>query len=250
MDHFGTKKTDLLSQLSSSEKAALFDLGTRKMYTKDEMIYNVGSTSEDIYIVLDGRIKIFELSKEGKEVILWFCFPGEIFGLSDALSRQRNGTRDLNAQSCSYVELISIKHDDFLGFLKLNPAVSINVIDILSYRLRELGSVLLNLASDDVTSRVAKLIARLATRYGKSNAGQIFIDIPLTHQQMADMIGTSRQTVTTVLGSLKRKGILKIEQRNIIVCDYHWLDRMLKGTTQRARDVEHFLTESPATAGF
>ena len=212
---------EFFSTLSSSDQRDLFALGEKRGFEKDEMIFHVGSPSDDIYILLDGRVKIYELSRDGKELILWFCFPGELFGLAEVVKRK---FREVNAQACSHVEILVIKHADFERFLYGHPAVAMNVISLLSSRLRELSDVLLNLASDDVTSRVIKLITRLSARYGKPFENGIYLDIPLTHQEMADMIGTSRQTVTTVLGNLRRKGILRTEQRNIYIQNSEWLE--------------------------
>ncbi|MFV2055499.1 MAG: Crp/Fnr family transcriptional regulator [Thiohalomonadales bacterium] len=206
--------TDFLSSLSQQDRAQLFAIGCKKSYAKDEMIFHVGSNSDDVSILLDGRVKIYELSAEGKEVILWFCFTGEVFGLAEVLRREN---REVNALACTPVDVLSIKHTDFQAFLRTHPDVSQLVIELLSGRLRELGDVLLNLASDDVTSRVIKLITRLGSRYGKTYDKGVFLDIPLTHQEMADMIGTSRQTVTTVLGNLKKQGVLRTEQRAIYI---------------------------------
>ena len=215
--------TDFLNSLSQQDRAELFALGCKKSFAKDEMIFHVGSSSDDVFILLDGRVKIYELSAEGKEVILWFCFSGEIFGLAEVLRRE---DREVNALSCSSAEVLSIKRSDFQSFLRTHPDVSQLVIELLSGRLRELGDVLLNLASDDVTSRVIKLITRLGARYGKPNGEGVFLDIPLTHQEMADMIGTSRQTVTTVLGNLKKQGVLRTEQRTIYIQNAQFFESM------------------------
>ena len=216
-----SQSKEFLSTISSNEQRDLFAIGEKRCFEKDEMIFHVGSPSDDIYILLDGRVKIYELSREGKELILWFCFPGELFGLAEVVKRK---FREVNAQACSHVEMLVIKYAYFEQFLYDHPAVAMNVISLLSNRLRELGDVLLNLASDDVTSRVIKLITRLSARYGKPFENSIYLDIPLTHQEMADMIGTSRQTVTTVLGNLRRKGILRTEQRNIYIQNSEWLE--------------------------
>lgn len=215
--------TDFFSTLSPKDQQALSELGTKRAFKKYDMVFNVGSPSDEVFILLDGRVKVFELSKEGKEVILWFCFSGELFGLAEVL---RRGSREVNAQACSEVRLLSIKQSDFEQYLHQRPALALQVIELLSYRLRELSDVLLNIASDDVTSRVIKLITRLSARYGKPVGNSIYLDIPLTHQEMADMIGTSRQTVTTVLGNLKRKGVLRTEQRTIFIEDTQWIESM------------------------
>jgi len=216
-----SRSKDFFSTISSDDQRDLYSIGEKCCFSKDEMIFHIGSASNDIYILLEGRVKIYELSQEGKELILWFCFPGELFGLAEVVKRD---FREVNAQACSSVEILVIKHAEFKQYLHDHPDVAMEVITLLSSRLRELGDVLLNLASDDVTSRVVKLITRLSARYGKPFGNDVYLDIPLTHQEMADMIGTSRQTVTTVLGSLRRKGILRTEQRNIYIQDSQWLE--------------------------
>ena len=225
-EQWNAQSTDFVASLTETEKQQLFSVGVKRSFRKDDMVFNVGSTSEDIYILLEGRIKIYELSQEGKEVILWFCFPGELFGLGEVMRRRSRDKREVNAQACCFTEVLVVKYTDFVNYLMAMPATAMRVIDLLCYRLRELGDVLLNLASDDVTSRVIKLITRLSARYGKRLGDSIYLDIPLTHQEMADMIGTSRQTVTTVLGALKRKGILRVEHRTIFIQDFEWIENI------------------------
>ena len=212
---------DFLSGIDSLGKKNLFDLGEKREFKREQLIFNTGALSENVYILLDGRVKIFQLSPVGKEVILWFCFPGEIFGLAEMLHNQR---REVYAQACSSVDVLVIDKNRFKGFLLEYPAVALNVIDWLSCRLREIGDVLLNLAVDDVASRVVKLISRLSARYGKQVEDQIHLGIPLTHQEMADMIGASRQTVTGVLGKLKSKGVLRIEKRMLCIQNPAWVE--------------------------
>jgi CRP/FNR family transcriptional regulator len=216
-----TNPTDFVSNLSLQDRQGLYHLGNKRCYRRDEMVFHVGSSSDEVFVLLDGRVKVFELSKEGKEVILWFCFPGELFGLSEVF--QCSG-REVNAQACGQVEVLAIKKPDFERYIKQHTHLAMQVIELLGYRLRELSDVLLNLASEDVTSRVIKLLTRLCSRYGKSDGNHVLLDIALTHQEMADMIGTSRQTVTTVLSTLRKKGILKMEQRSIYLQDMDWIE--------------------------
>ena len=117
--------------------------------------------------------------------------------------------------------------------------MAMQVIDLLSCRLRVLGDILTNLATDDASSRIIKLLLRLCARYGRlgSRCGilgedrddRVCLDIPLTHQEIADMLGTSRQTVTTVMGELKRCGVLHMQQRHMHV-DPSRLERLLLDT--------------------
>lgn len=219
---------DFLSSVDDDEKQSLIDMGELRNFKKEELIFNAGSLVDNVYILVDGRVKIYQLSPVGKEVILWFCFPGEIFGLAEILQSRR---REVYSQACSDVDVLVINNNQFKSFLLDHPKVALNVIDWLSCRLRELGDILLNLAADDVTSRVIKLITRLSARYGKQYNEGIYLDIPLTHQEMADMIGASRQTVTAVLGKLRRKGELRIENRFIFIQSPDWIESISCAST-------------------
>ncbi|WP_455212152.1 Crp/Fnr family transcriptional regulator [Kaarinaea lacus] len=218
-----THPTDFISNMSLQDRQGLYHLGKVHYYRRGEMVFHMGSSSNEVYILLDGRVKVYELSEEGKEVILWFCFPGELFGLSEVF--QCSG-REVNAQACSQVEVLTIKKADFERYIKQHSHLAMHVIELLGYRLRELSDVLLDIASDDVTSRVIKLLTRLCSRYGKPEDKHILLDIALTHQEMADMIGTSRQTVTSVLSMLRKKGVLKMQQRSIYLQDLPWIERV------------------------
>jgi len=209
--------TDFLARLGKVEKEQLLNLGTRKHYLKDETICSLGRTNDEIFILITGRVKIFELTTDGKEVILWFCTAGELFGISDALTANEIGTRRINARSCGYTELLSVNYQDFLQFVSEYPRVSLPLLQLLSFRLREISEVLSDVTSVDVASRVMKLLRRLGDRYGRRVDNGIFLELPVTHQEMADMIGASRQTVTTVLGDLKRRGLIQMEHRTIFI---------------------------------
>lgn len=232
-DLWYVRPPDFFSQIGKDNQVQLLSLGESRHYNKGEAIFLAGSPGDSVYILLEGRAKIFQLSSEGREVILWFCFPGELFGLAEML---RSGRREVFAQSCCGSDILVIGQNAFTQFLQSCPLASISVIDLLSCRLRELGNVHLNVAVDNVTARVIKLITRLGARYGKRIHDDIYLDIPITHQEMADMIGTSRQTVTEVLGQLRRKGILRVENRSIFIQNLDWLEHAANTTSPRETD--------------
>ena len=209
--------TNFLARLENEEKQKLLNLGVRKHYLKDETICSLGQTNDEIYILVAGRVKIYELTPEGKEVILWFCTAGELFGIADALTANEIGARRINARSCGYTELLSVNYQDFLRFVKGNPRVALPLLQLLSFRLREISEVLSDVTTIDVASRVIKLLHRLGERYGRKVEKGVFLELPVTHQEMADMIGASRQTVTTVLGDLRRRGLIQMEHRTLFI---------------------------------
>ena len=191
----------LFHGLSEAQRQSLLGIGKRYLVPKAGFIFHAGAPCDYVYMIVSGRAKIYEMSPQGKEVIMWFCFAGELFGLTDVWA---GGGRRVYARACCEVDLLRVERASFLRYLTAHPELSLQVIEILSQRMRLLGDMLLNLTTTDAPSRLAKLLSRLFQVYGQSRAGAVYIDMPLTHQEMADMIGCCRQTVTTTLGNLKR----------------------------------------------
>lgn len=216
--------SDFLGKLGREDRTALLALAETRTFRRQAPVFQAGSPGNNVYILKHGRVKIFALSLLGKQVILWFCFPGEIFGLAEM---PRGGQREVYAEACADSTVLSIPQPDFKAFLAGHPDTAMRVIDLLSCRLRTLGDMLLNLTSDDVTTRVVKLLIRLSARHGRRLASEdVCLDIDLTHQDIADMIGTSRQTVTSVLSDLRRQGVVRVENHHIHIPSQRLLERL------------------------
>lgn len=207
-----TPRSDFLGRLGKAERDALFALGTRRCYAKGDRIFRVGDPGAYVYFLESGRTKIWQPAANGREVILWFCLPGEIFGLAEVA---RGGGRVVCAQACEKSLILAVSQEAFRGFVAATPKAALLSMQVLSARLRGLSDVLVNLVEDEADTRIAKLILRLGARYGRREGRVIHLDIPLTHQEIADMVGTTRQTVTSVLSRLKRQGVLSIDTHRI-----------------------------------
>ena len=198
--------SDFLSQLSPPERDDLIAHSQRRRYHRNDVVFHAGSQGENVFILIDGRVKICAMSPVGKSIILWFCFPGELFGLAEMA---RKGRREVDALACAESEILVVPREEFYAFLTSHPTVALRIVDVLSCRLRALGDMLVNLTTDDVLTRVIKILVRLSLRYGKPmDANGVLLDLNLTHQEIADMIGTSRQSVSSVLSQLRRHGLL------------------------------------------
>ena len=204
--------SDFLGSLEQADRDTLFTLGARRAYAKGEAVFRVGDPGAHVYFLESGRVKIYQPADSGREVILWFCLAGEIFGLAEVA---RGGGRVVSALACERSAILAVPQKAFKGFVAASPGAALLSMQVLSSRLRGLSDVLVNLVSDDVEVRIAKLILRLGARYGRRDGGVIHLDIPLTHQEIADMVGTTRQTVTGVLSRLKRQGVLSIDTHRI-----------------------------------
>lgn len=229
--------SDFLSKMDHTDRENLIALSNKHHYQKGDYIFQVGDPGKFVYLLVDGRAKISQLSTAGKEMILWFCLPGEIFGLAEL---PRGGTREVFAQACTDADVYVISREDFNAFLLKNPSTAMQIIDLLSCRMRVLGHVLMNLATDDVTSRIIKLILRLGARYPQSSHTCSHLEYPMTHQEIADMVGTSRQTVTGVLGQLRKKGVVSMERHRIRIENQEELEQLLsKVITYPAHDSDY-----------
>lgn len=205
--------SDFWGRLPATARAALLACGQRRTYAKGATVFHAGSPGEHIYILTEGRVKIFALSPVGRTVVLWFCLPGEVFGLAEM---PRAGRRAVYAQACADSEVLAVPHARFKRYLESDGHAALLVVELLACRLRSLGDMMLNLTSDDVATRVVKLLVRLGARYGKPlGADGMLLDIRLTHQEIADMVGTTRQSVSETLSALRQRGVLCVSNRRI-----------------------------------
>lgn len=224
--------SDFLAKMARRDHEELLALGIARDYRRGAMVFQAGSPGNNVYVLQRGRVKISAVSPIGKQIILWFCFPGEVFGLAEV---SRGGRREVYAEACADAVVLSIPQHEFKAFLASHPETAMLVIDLLSCRLRTLGDMLINLTADDVTTRIVKLLIRLSARYGRRVSSEdVLLDIDLTHQDLADMIGTSRQTMTSVLGQLKRRGVLRIEHHHIHIPSQQLLEGLVDRLPLRA----------------
>lgn len=204
--------TDFLGQLKAGERAELLELARTRGFSRGELVFRAGDRGNGVHILLSGRLKFYRVAPNGREVILWFCFPGEVFGVSE-VDRARG--RRVNVEACEPSRLAIVPEAAFNRFLDAHPAASRLARRVLSARLGILTNVLVNLVADDAHTRIAKLILHLGERYGVRRGGEIALEIALTHQEIADMTGVNRQTASRILGEFRRKGLLGINNRRI-----------------------------------
>lgn len=225
--------SNFLARLDPADAEALARMARCKRYAKGELVFSAGTPGEKVYFLVNGKIKICQPSPGGRDAILWFCFPGEIFGLAEVA---HGGGRVVNAEACEDSEVLAVSQEEFKALLGQRPHVALLSMQVLSSRLRVLGEMFVNLVADDVGTRIAKLILRLGARYGHRAGKDILLNIPLTHQEIADMVGTTRQTVTSTLSRLKRQGVLSIESRRIHIESEELLNELTQPAPQPSRE--------------
>lgn len=215
-----------LSHLEPHECRRLLEAATTQELKRDQLVFGAGDAPDYVYIVQTGRVRIYHLSPAGRVVALWFCMPDDIFGLTELC---RGGMRQICAQTCEHSRLLRVSRADFYHFLESCPRAALAALDVVSVRLRGLGRVIEDLVGCDVAERLTELIHRLCLEYGHPVDDAVCIDLRLTHQDIADMIGATRQTVTSTLGEFRRSGLLTLKDRR-----WHVARQMLDARTKPA----------------
>lgn len=204
--------TDFLGQLDATARGALLAEATHQRLRKGDFVFRVGDPGNAVFVLLAGRVKTYKIAPSGRQVILWFGFPGEVFGITEVSDAKG---RRVNVQACEDSQVATVPEAAFGRFLDSHPGASRLLRRVMSARLGILANVLVNLVVDDAHARIAKLILHLGARYGVRQGEVIHLQIPLTHQEIANMTGVNRQTASRILGEFRREGLLSIDNRRI-----------------------------------
>ncbi len=210
------KKINIFSALSWGELKELKRITRMVSYKKNEPIYLPGDPSEIVYLLKKGRVKISKVSQEGREVTISILEPGEIFGEVDALSAVPHESL---VQALEPVLVCEIQRVDFDQYLQAYPEVGGKVLKLMGGRLRKLETKVGDLVFKTAPARLASLLVELSDTMGVSENGSTFLPVRLTHQNLANLIGTSRETVSTLMVQFGHYGLLSQEQRYIRILD-------------------------------
>jgi len=218
----GSQNNSLIA-LDSENLRRFKPFATKHSFKKNEFVFQAGTVKKNFFILLTGYIKLYRVSPQGREVTQWFCFPGEAFGLSELQSKTQ---QSIYAQCNKDCDVLSIPLNKFNLLLQQSPDIAIQIIEQLSNRLKVAGDTLLNITSDDVKTRLIKLIMRLTMCFGTKSQNGHLLGMPLTHKELADMIGACRQSVTTVIGELKTEGYIEIINHQFLIKKFNEFERL------------------------
>jgi CRP-like cAMP-binding protein len=204
----------IFSELAEEDVRSLGRLTIRRHYPKDTVVFFENEEGDFFFMILSGRIKVAILGDDGREVILSILGPGDFFGEMALLD---NEPRSATAIAVEEAELLSLHRNDLQGLFAENPTISVALIRVLTARLRRANQQISSLALLDVYGRVARVVLDLAREEGRRlRDGRIAFRRP-THQEIANRIGTTRETVTRMLKDLERQGLLRVEGRELVL---------------------------------
>ena len=209
------RSVPLFSTLSDDEFSRIAHIFVAKAYRKNQVIFLEEETGSYMYLVLTGKVKVAKAGAGGKEIILAIHRAGDFFGEMSLLDGK---TSPATVSAMEDSKIITVSGTDFHKYLLHNEKVMLQIIQVLCARLRQVWQTQ-SLSSSTADARIRAGVYQLAKRHGIRDAHGIIIDFKITHQELAEMVGTSRETVTRVLTRLREHGIIEIDQRRITLLD-------------------------------
>jgi CRP/FNR family transcriptional regulator, cyclic AMP receptor protein len=205
------RRIPLFSTLTDEEFIPLQDIFVQRAYSKNQVIFLEEETGNYMYLVLSGKVKVSKAGSGGKETILAIHRAGDFFGEMSLLDGK---TSPATVSAMEDSKIISVSGVDFHKHLMHNEKVLLQIINVLCARLRQVWQTQ-SLSSSTADARIRMGLYQLAKRHGIQDAHGTIIDLKITHQELSEMVGTSRETVTRVLTRLREEGIIEVEQRRI-----------------------------------
>ena len=222
MDSDVLRQAPLFNALDDEAAAALASsLGTIRL-RRGEVLFHEGDTGDKLYIVAEGKVKLGRTSSDGRENLLAILGPGQMFG---ELSLFDPGPRSATVTAVTDTAFYSLSHDDLLRWLDGRPDVANGLLAQLASRLRRANDVVSDLVFSDVPGRVAKALLDLADRFGRTAEDGVHVHHDLTQEELAQLVGASRETVNKALADFASRGWLRLEPRSVVLMDPERLAR-------------------------
>ncbi|OLN25847.1 Crp/Fnr family transcriptional regulator [Desulfosporosinus metallidurans] len=211
--------------LEESEKNVIREYGTVVHYPKGQIVFSAGDTADRIYLIEEGYVKIYRLTMDGRKVTVGSMrSPGQLMGLAETLY---HGERTCFAGAINDSTLVVVRKSCFERLLGRHPSIALKVATTLGVRMREAEAIIQEMVSWQVPGRLAMLLLKMSERTGIETETGTKIALRLTHEELACMIGTSRQTVTSLLNMFKQEGSIAIEEREMYILETEKLKKWI-----------------------
>jgi len=229
------RNCSLFQRLSDSQLDFLEKQARIRSFPKGTSVYLPTEVADGTFLLAEGRIRLGSTTPDGKQSIIGFVEPGELFG---ELSLVDNGHREERAEAIVNSTVVLIPSQHIRGLMEQSPGLSIGVTKLIGLRRKRIERRLRNLLFRNNRERLTHLLIELAEQYGQATAEGIELKIRLSHQDLAAIIGATRETVTTLLGEMQSEGLLKIKRQKLLIHDLPKLanpDSRTQGEAVRGR---------------
>ena len=217
----------LLSNLSPDELQTLAKRTARKRLHAGQLVFSEGDACRGLHIIARGRVRIFKTSASGREQVLAVNGPGECLAELPVFD---GGVYPASAVALDDTQIAFIAQRDFQSYCLEHPKVALKVLAVVGARLRRLVEIIEDLSFTTVRQRLVAMLVRLAKSEGVPVSGGIALQLPATHQELANQLGTVREIISRNLMRLQAEGLLDVDAREIVVKDMKGLSALLDAT--------------------
>jgi CRP/FNR family transcriptional regulator, cyclic AMP receptor protein len=211
------KNAPIFEELEERDFARISACGVRKTYKKGEVILMEEESGSALFVIINGEVKVVRIGEDGREVILSILGPSDIFGEMALLDGE---ARSASVVALDSAELFMLHRKDFLALLHEYPTIAISLLKHLTQRLRRADALIKSLSLKDAYHRVGYVLLQFADERGRIRQGKVEIDNLPVQQEIANMAGTTRETVSRTLGKMEKLKMLHVEGNTVVIIDY------------------------------
>jgi CRP/FNR family transcriptional regulator len=202
----------LFNGLPDDQLSAIRQIAVEKQYTKGQTLFSEGDETRGLFVVIEGRIKIYKVSSEGKEQILHIIEAGQSFGEVTIFTGQQ---LPANAQALVKSRLLLFPRSAFVGLVTANPSLALNLLAIMSKKLRQFAAQIENLSLKEIPARLASYLVYLAEEQGSEDA----VTLNVSKGQLASLLGTIPETLSRIFAKLSGQDLIRVEGPKIMLLD-------------------------------
>ena len=210
------KRLPMLAQCSGETLQRLVEHADVREVRRRHVVYLPGDPGRSVFFVSSGRVKVSKVTRDGKELTLSYRSPGELFGELVLLD---GSPREEMAESMEASALVEIDRDAFAHLIDHEVSVASRFGRLMAERRREIENKVEQLVFKDVNAKLAELLLRLGEEHGVDDSRGTIVTVKITHQEMANLIGSTRETVSLTMSQFKRRGLIQTDGRKVILSD-------------------------------
>lgn len=214
------QKIELFKNLPDDVLESVLASARRLTFPRGVSIFHQGDRATAFYLLLEGRVRLVQVTPDGHQVLMRFITPGEAFAVIAVLT---DITYPVSAETVDDAVVLCWSGETFMELMEKHPRIAINAVRILAARTREFQDRLREMATERVERRLAHTLLRLARQAGRKVHNGILIDIALTRQDLAEMTGTTLYTVSRILKKWEEAGLVRIGRKWVVIRDPHSL---------------------------
>ncbi len=215
-------QSPLFAALDAEGAAALRASLAESHFSKGEVLFSEGEPGDRMYVIVDGKVKLGQTSGDGRESLLSILGPGEMFG---ELSLFDPGLRTSTATALTDAIVLGLGNEQLRPWLTGRPEVAAALLQALAQRLRRTNDAMADLVFSDVPGRVAKALMDLGEKFGTVTPEGLLVTHDMTQEELAQLVGASRETVNKALADFAQRGWIRLESRQVLITDVERLGR-------------------------